>query len=398
MKTYLNFIFLFLGVLFLSSCELTGTGEPEEYELLDGPTEGLSQAESRRFVLGDVAFNDQIFTAETGLGPIFTGTSCVSCHAGDGKGHPFNGFTRFGQSDASGNHFLDQGGPQLQNKALPGYEPENLPSGAPHTTLVAPIVTGLGFLEAVTDDYLLSLQDPNDLDGDGIRGVVNWNYIPDYIKPHADAVTQNGMYITRFGKKASVYNLLEQTADAYNQDIGITSVYEPYDTYSGDMQEPEIDEKTINDVVFYLKTLKAPIQRNQNDPNVIAGQQVFETIDCAKCHLPEMQTGYSPIDAISNKTFHPYTDLLLHDMGPELDDGYTEGTATSAQWRTAPLWGLGLSGDSQGNAYYLMHDGRAHSIQQAIMLHGGEAKNSRNMYENLSDEEKNQLLAFLESL
>lgn len=398
MKVYSNFIFLFLGVLFLSSCELTGTGEPEEYELLDGPTKGLSQAESRRFVLGDVAFNDQIFTAESGLGPIFTGTSCVSCHAGDGKGHPFNGFTRFGQSDVTGNHFLDRGGPQLQNKALPGYEPEKLPSGAPHTKLVAPIVTGLGFLEAVTDDYLLSLQDPNDLDGDGIRGVVHWNHIPDYISPPADAATKDGMYITRFGKKGSVYNLLEQTADAYNQDIGITSVYEPYDTYSGDMQEPEIDEKTVNDVVFYLKTLKAPIQRNQEDPKVVAGQQVFETIDCAKCHLPEMQTGYSSIDAISNKSFHPFTDLLLHDMGPELDDGYTEGTATSAQWRTAPLWGLGLSGDSQGNAYYLMHDGRAHSIQQAIMLHGGEAENSRNMYENLSDEEKNQLLAFLESL
>lgn len=204
--------------------------------------------------------------------------------------------------------------------------------------------------------------------------------------------------ISRALEKAGVYNLLEQTADAYNQDIGITSVYEAYDTYSGDMQGPEIDEKTVNDVVFYLKTLKAPIQRNQDDPSVVAGGELFNAIDCAKCHSPTMETGYSPIDAISNKTFYPYTDLLLHDLGADLDDGYTEGTATSAQWRTAPLWGLGLSGDSQGNAYYLMHDGRAHSIDQAIMLHGGEADNSRSMYENLSSDEKEQLMTFLESL
>ncbi|MGO1728090.1 MAG: di-heme oxidoredictase family protein [Flavobacteriaceae bacterium] len=398
MKSYLNFIILFIGVQLFIGCELTAPGDPEEYELLDGPAEGLSKAESRRFVLGDEAFNDQIFTAETGLGPIFTGTSCVSCHAGDGKGHPFNSFTRFGQSDASGNHYLDQGGPQLQNKALPGYEPEVLPSGAPYAKLVAPAVTGLGYFEAVTDAYLLDSQDPDDMDGDGIRGVVNWNKIPDYVTPPDDAVTQNGMHITRFGKKAGVYNLLEQTADAYNQDIGITSVYESYDTYSGDKQGPEIDEKTINDVVFYLKTLKAPIQRNQDDPTVVAGGELFNAIDCAKCHSPTMETGYSPIDAISNKTFHPYTDLLLHDLGSELDDGYTEGVATSAQWRTAPLWGLGLSGDSQGNAYYLMHDGRAHNIDQAIMLHGGEADNSRSMYENLSGDEKEQLMTFLESL
>lgn len=213
-----------------------------------------------------------------------------------------------------------------------------------------------------------------------------------------NAITKDGKYITRFGKKASVYDLLQQTADAYNQDIGITSFYEPYDTYSGDMLSPEIDRQTISDVVFYLQTLKAPVPRNQDDPDVIAGRNLFDQVQCAACHRPNMETGYSPIEVLSNVTFHPYTDLLLHDLGPELNDGYTEGFANSAQWRTAPLWGLGLSKDAQGGKYYLMHDGRAKSLEEAIALHGGEAANSRALFEQLSQEEKHQVLTFLESL
>lgn len=387
---------LLLPLMF--SCEALGPAEPEEYELLDGPVEGLNTAESRRFVNGDEAFNDQVFTVETGLGPIFTGTSCVSCHAGDGKGHPFVSFTRFGQEFPGENEYLHLGGPQLQNRAIPGYESETLPPGAPHAHLIAPIVTGLGFLDAVTDADLLAMEDPDDLDGDGIRGRVHWNTRPDYVTDRPDAIVKDGKYITRFGKKARVYDLLQQTADAYNQDIGITSFFEPFDTYSGDRMPPEIDAETISDVVFYLKTLKAPIPRNQDDPDVIAGKRLFTEANCAVCHKPTLKTGYSPIEALSFKEFHPYTDMLLHDMGPELDDGYTEGYAHSYEWRTAPLWGIGLSKDSQGGQYYLMHDGRARSIEEAILLHGGEAEDSRNRYSALSQEEKNQLLKFIESL
>src|SRR5690554_908021 len=393
-KLFLSFL---LVPLFLS-CEALAPAEPEEYELLDGPVEGLNTAESRRFVNGDEAFNDQVFTVETGLGPIFTGTSCVSCHAGDGKGHPFVSFTRFGQEFPGENEYLHLGGPQLQNRAILGYEPETLPPGAPHAHLIAPIVTGLGFLDAVTDADLLAMEDPDDLDGDGIRGRVHWNTRPDYVTDRPDAIVKDGKYITRFGKKARVYDLLEQTADAYNQDIGITSYFEPYDTYSGDMLSPEISRETISDVVFYLKTLKEPEPRNQDKVDVVAGRNLFDQMQCAVCHRPNMETGYSPIGVLSNVTFHPYTDLLLHDLGPELDDGYTEGFATSAQWRTAPLWGLGLSKDSQGGKYYLMHDGRAHSIEEAIALHGGEAANSREKFNQLSQEEKGQVLKFLESL
>jgi CxxC motif-containing protein (DUF1111 family) len=390
-----------LGALILPSllaCEALGPSEPEEYELLDGPVENLTQAESRRFVAGDVAFNDQIFTVENGLGPIFNGTSCVSCHAGDGKGHPFVKFTRFGQSLPGINEYLDMGGPQLQNRAIPGYNPETLPPGAPHGDLVAPIVTGLGFLDAVTDADLIAMSDPDDLDGDGISGRVHWNDRPDYVTDRPDAISQDGKYISRFGKKARMYDLLHQTADAYNQDIGINSYYEPFDNYSGDRVQPEIDRQTINDVVFYLKTLKAPVPRDQDNPDVRAGRQLFEQANCVACHKPTLKTGFSPIDAIAFKEFHPYTDLLLHDMGPALDDGYTEGYALSSEWKTPPLWGIGLAKHSQGGQYYLLHDGRARSIEEAILYHGGEAENSKNNYVNLTQSEKNQLLKFIESL
>lgn len=387
-----------LLIVFLISCEIFAPPELEEYELLDGPIEGLNYEESRRFIKGDAAFDDGVFTIDNGLGPIFNGTSCLSCHAGEGKGHPFNAFIRFGQHDETGNHYLDRGGPQLQDKAIPGYEPETLPEGAPYALFLAPAVTGLGYLDAVTDEYLLSIEDPNDENGDGIKGRVHWTTIPDYVTPRPDAITQEGKYINRFGKKASVYDLLHQTVLAFNEDLGITSRYNPYDTYSGDKLDPEVSNQTISDIVFYLKTLKAPIQRDVDNPKVIAGKETFENINCAACHRPTMETGYSPISVLSYKTFHPYTDLLLHDMGSELDDGYTEGHAKSSEWRTAPLWGLGLSKDSQGGKYYLMHDGRAKSIDEAIQLHGGEAANSRDMYNNLSKSEKDELIQFLESL
>ncbi|GGW46271.1 hypothetical protein GCM10007383_33230 [Arenibacter certesii] len=360
--------------------------------------EGLNHAQTTQFISGDVAFNDELFHSKNGLGPLFVATSCVSCHAGDGKGLPSTSLTRFGQVDSTGNKFLHLGGPQLQNRALPGYTPETIPEGATHSVFTPPAVTGLGFLQYVTDADILALADPDDLDGDGISGVPNWDYLRDFIIPSPDAITRNGKYIHRFGKKASVYNLLEQTVDAYNQDMGITSLFDPIDTYSGLAVDPEISKQTIRDVVFYLETLKAPVPRNQDDPQVKNGKNVFSQIQCASCHLPEMKTGYAPIEALSYNTFYPYTDLLLHDMGPELDDGYTEGGALTSEWRTAPLWGLGLSPDSQGGQYYLMHDGRARSIEEAILQHGGEAENSKNQYVRLDQSEKNDLLKFLESL
>lgn len=380
------------------SCSKLDPPLPKDDEILDGPVEGLTYEQNQRFLAGDIAFNDEIFTVQKGLGSIFVATSCGSCHAGDGKGHPFTTLTRFGQIDATGNHFLHLGGPQLQNRAIPGYQPEQIPAGATFSRFTPPANTGLGFLDAVTDADILAMADPNDADGDGISGVPNWVHMRPYSRERAASVTNNGKYIGRFGKKGATYDLLQQTATAYNQDIGITSSFEPQDVYSGHDIDPEVSNNTVLNVVFYLQTLKAPVQRTPNDASVIAGRQLFTAINCSKCHTPELKTGYSPVQPLSYKTFFPYTDLLLHDMGPGLDDGYTEGTAKTSEWRTPPLWGLGLSMKSQGGQYFLLHDGRATTIEQAILLHGGEAAAARNKYQSLNAEDKRNLLKFLESL
>ncbi len=400
----LGYFVLIFCVALLASCEKLadeyGPVPPRENELLDGPVEGLSIEQQILFLDGDIAFNDEVFTAENGLGPVFVGTSCVSCHSGDGKGHPFNQFIRFGQSDSLGNPFANfgDGKNQLQNKAIQGFSPETLPAGAPFTTLVAPAVTGLGFLDAVSDEDILSLADPHDLDGDGISGRAHYAYPPEYVSLRPNSIPQGDKYIFRFGKKAISYDLLHQTVGAYNQDIGITSLFEPIDPYSGLEEDPEISTQIVNNVVFYLKTLKAPIPRNQDDPDISRGKQFFSQIQCAACHTPSMKTGYSSIEVLSNKVFNPYSDLLLHDMGPSLDDGYTEGFAETSEWRTPPLWGIGLSENSQGGEMFLLHDGRAKSIEEAILMHGGEAENSKNNYQNLTTQEKEQLLKFINSL
>jgi CxxC motif-containing protein (DUF1111 family) len=398
-KTYFSVIgFILCGLVLLSSCEKITPPLPDDDELLDGPVEGLDEAQNRQHLLGDIAFNDQIFTNETGLGPVFVATSCGSCHAGDGKGHPFTTLTRFGQVDSLGNKFLKLGGPQLQNRALPGHQPEQMPAGATSAKFTPPINSGLGFLELVPDADILALADPNDANGDGISGVPNWNTIPFYVVLSPHSIRRAGKYIGRFGKKASVHNLLQQTVNAYNQDMGITSYFEPYDVYSLQEIDPEIPMQTVHDVVFYLQTLKAPIQRNQNDEDVLHGKQVFNIINCASCHVPTLRTSFSSVSALSNKEFHPYTDLLLHDMGGGLDDGYTEGSAKTYEWRTPPLWGLGLAPNSQGGQYFLLHDGRAKSIEEAILMHGGEAVQSKNKFNQLSETDKEALIKFLKSL
>jgi CxxC motif-containing protein (DUF1111 family) len=385
-------------VALMVACEKIIPSSPKEDEILDGPVEGLSYEQLRRFTLGDAAFNNEIFTPQTGLGPGFVATSCGSCHAGDGKGHPFTTLVRFGQTDETGNKFLDQGGPQLQNRAIPGYQPEQIPAGATFSKFTPPANTGLGFLELVADADILEMADPLDKDNDGISGVPNYAALPGYVQAFNNAITLNGKYIHRFGKKAAAYNLLHQTVNAYNQDIGITSSFDPVDAYTRMVIDPEISTLTVNNVVFYLQTLKAPIQRNVGNAEVETGRNLFEKINCSGCHKPTLKTGFSPVAALSNKEFHPYTDLLLHDMGPGLNDGYTEGSAKTFEWRTPPLWGLGLSMSSQGGSYHLLHDGRAKSIEEAIILHGGEASASRNRFIQLSAAEKNAVLRFLESL
>ncbi len=393
----ISLVFGTFALLILNSCSDLEPKAPEEYELLDGPIEGLTYAQSRQHLAGDIAFNDDIFTASTGLGPIFVATSCGSCHAGDGKGHPFTTLTRFGVNDSLGKNEYDHG-PQLQNRALPGYTPEVIPAGAPRANFVGPVITGLGYLEFVPEADIIAMAAENTSNTDGVRGKPNWIPIPSYVTPNINSIVNGDRYIGRFGKKAAIYNLLHQTVFAYNQDMGITSTFDPSDVYSLLDIDPEISDATIRDVVFYLQTLKAPLPRNQNNVDVIAGKHKFTAIGCADCHRPTLKTGYSPIQPLSFKEFSPYSDLLVHEMGDALNDVYTEGSALPGEWRTPPLWGLGLSPDSQGGRYYLLHDGRAKSIDEAILYHGGEAEVSKTRYKNLSENDKKQVIKFLESL
>lgn len=395
----------------LAACSLLTPDAPEPFELLDGPIAGLNHAQTALFLRGDDEFTRR-FTAATGLGPVFNASSCDACHPGDGRAHPELGFTRFGRALPDGGfdplHAL--GGPQLQDRAIPGYTPEALPAAATATsTFLAPAVTGLGLLDAVEDATLLALEDPDDLDGDGISGRVH--RVPD--SPALQRIAalnprvklHDGRYIGRFGRKGGNLDLLHQTATAYNQDMGLTSTLAPDEPRvggaggAGDLAgELEVSADTLDAVTFYLRTLRPPERRDADAPDVLAGEARFEQLGCAACHVPALTTGDSPISPLHRKTAYAYTDLLLHDMGPELDDGYAEGDATSAEWRTPPLWGLGLAATTQGGRAFYMHDGRATTLTAAIELHGGEAAASRSAFRALSADERAQLLQFLESL
>lgn len=394
-------------------------GAPAPDDELAGTIPGLSGAQTAMHAAGDAEFA-RVFSAASGLGPVFVAASCEFCHVGDGKGHPVFNITRYGRAEPGGfDGMRSSGGPQLQDRAVLGYVAEVLPNAATGVArLTAPAVTGLGYLEAVDDTTLLNLEDPDDLDGDGISGRVQLIDANDLLAevvafesvasdgPPTRGTLINGQYIGRFGKKALSVNLLQQVATAYHQDMGITSDLIPHEifnpavgAFTGDAApEPEAPSSVVNAVTFYIKTLKVPPRRNAASADVVAGEQLFAAGPCASCHLPTLTTGASHIAGLDRVTFHPFTDLLLHDMGPELDDGYTEGRATTSEWRTAPLWGLGLAASAQGGSLHLLHDGRAKSIAEAVSFHGGEAAVSRSWFAGLTPEQRRQVTAYLMSL
>ena len=199
---------------------------------------------------------------------------------------------------------------------------------------------------------------------------------------------------------------MDQVVFALKEDIGLTSDFDTEDPINyaigantpDGVPDPEVGSDVVNRLVFYMRTLKAPTRRNENDVDVIAGDAIFNSVGCVKCHIQTLTTASSEIEALSNKEFHPYTDLLLHDMGEMLNDDYPEGSADGGEWRTPPLWGLGLADDSQGGTGYYLHDGRAASLAQAIGMHGGEAYNVIANYKALSNSDKDKLYAFLMSL
>lgn len=394
-------------VFIVVSCSKIMPPEPDAETVLAGPVEDLTPQQMANHIKGDEEFARMFGTAD-GLGPIFVAASCESCHAGDGKGHPSTTLTRFGKYNGlTWDPMISQGGPQLQHLSISGYPAEQIPSGiSGFSKLVAPAVTGLGYLEAIEDAAILAIADPTDANADGISGIPSYVDPPDYFVAKYHHQNFAGKYIGRFGKKAGAIDLTQQTANAYLNDIGITSDFNMQDlynhqtgNYTGDnVPDPEVSASTVHNVAFYMRTLKVPPRRNTNDPQVLQGEQIFLNIGCGTCHTPTFTTGTADIAALSNKTIHPYTDLLLHDMGNELNDNYSEGSATASEWRTPPLWGIGLQKDSQGGQLFLLHDGRARTFEEAINYHGGEGSISRTNFQNLSQSEKDALIKFLESL
>lgn len=406
-------------VLGVGACDALAPDLPPDGQELAGTIEGMSPGQVRQHFSGDEEFA-RVFSVEDGLGPVFDAASCEQCHVGDGKGHPVFNLTRFGRYEAGAwDPMVSAGGPQLQQRAIPGYPPETVPDAATGVTrLTPPAVTGLGFLDAVDDTTLLALADPGDADGDGISGRVQLLEPSEVIEtavalearqapdPGARGTRVDGRYIGRFGKKGVTVNLLHQTVTAYHQDMGVTSdllVDDLVNPAAGDrasdaVADPEVSSAVVSDVVFYLKTLRVPPRREAEHPDVVAGEALFREIGCAGCHVPTLRTGRSNIAVLDRREFHPYTDLLLHDMGAELDDGYTEGRAETSEWRTPPLWGIGIQENFQGGRAFYLHDGRARTLEEAIEHHGGEGAASRGAFQALSAEDRARVIRFLRSL
>ncbi len=259
---------------------------------------------------------------------------------------------------------------------------------------IAPPVFGLGLIEAIALNDIIAYADPLDANADGISGKVNmvWDF------------ELNTKVLGRFGWKASQPTLLQQTAAAYQNDMGITNPLFTSETCEGQIQcdslgdDPEVDLKILLAATFYPQSLAVPARRNVEYKNVMDGKILFASLGCNNCHRPTYTTGVHREHAfLSNQKIFPYTDLLLHDMGEGLADHRSDYLANGNEWRTPPLWGIGLTYTVGGHQNYL-HDGRARSLEEAIMWHGGEGQASKNAFRNLTNEERQDVIAFLESL
>lgn len=413
------------------------------------PAPGLERMDELFFFVGNSFFNQNWVTAPSsttardGLGPMFNARSCAGCHFKDGRGRPpeFEGESPTGflirlsipgqdlrhaplPEPTYGGQFQDQavmgvpaeGNIRIEYQEIEGtfadgtlyslrqptYTLANLAYGDMHPEVmmsprVANQMIGLGLLEAVPEETLLALADPTDRDGDGISG--RPNYVWDSYN--------NRMALGRFGWKANQPHLAQQVAGAFNGDMGISTGLFPAhnctaaqpdceDTPHGG--QPEIADDDFLKVVLYASSLAVPARRNWEDDTVRRGQAIFSQAGCDTCHTPKLETGVHPtIPALSHQTIYPYTDLLLHDMGEGLADGRPDFQATGSEWRTPPLWGIGLIETVNGHTYYL-HDGRARNLMEAILWHGGEAEAAKNHVLQLSQQERNALIEFLKSL
>ena len=410
----------------------------------------LSGAEDGYFVTGNAFFRNNWVTAPAsvqsldGLGPVMNAISCGSCHFKDGRARPpafreepLNGLLFRLSIPLDAAHGELAGDPvyggQLQDKAILNVQPEarvrvtyeektgyfadgmsyslrqpvytfydlkygDFAPGLMYSPRIAPQMPGLGLLEIVPESVILDWSDPNDSNGDGISGR------PNYVWNTARQQSELG----RFGWKANQPDLLQQTAKAFNGDIGITSNLFPDDHLTPFQQQqypgipnggtPEISDDLLAKVVSYCQTLSVPARRDWDNQQVLRGKLLFTELHCDACHRPSMSTGNGgTIDALENQRIRPYSDLLLHDMGAGLADNRPDGFATGTEWRTPPLWGIGMIPTVNGHSF-LLHDGRARNVEEAVLWHGGEAEKSREDYKKLSAEDREALLRFVESL
>ncbi len=411
------------------------------------------------FVLGRAIFekiwvpSPSSTTASDGLGPLYNARSCVQCHINNGRGLPPDeqgsanrngllirlGIPGNGHTTAQGVTPEPTYGAQLQTFAATGLAAEAQVSvsysthqveleggeqvelrqpqyqliqpgyGDFHPELqlsprLAPAMIGLGLLELIPDTDLLAQEDPEDQDADGISGRANRLY-------HA---APDERPLGRFGWKAGAADLEHQNANALNTDIGISNPLYPLAAGDCTARQPaclnapdgntelqggfEASADMMDMLLFYTRHLAVPPRRTSQHPDVLAGEQLFMQTGCARCHTPMQRTAEHPQrPALSNRKIYPYTDMLLHDMGDALADHRPEFDASGREWRTPPLWGLGLHQAVTGERA-LLHDGRARTLTEAILWHGGEAEQARERFRQLQPQARKQLIEFLESL
>jgi CxxC motif-containing protein (DUF1111 family) len=416
------------------------------------PAPVATARERRAFAVGNAFFKDNWVTAPAstegrdGLGPLFNARSCSSCHPRDGRGRPPQPgertpsglLLRLGVASGTGGDVPHPVyGGQLQDRAILGVLPEagfrieldSIPGrfadGTEYELLapryeiidprygpiggepigkdlrvgprVAPQVIGLGLLEAVPEAVIVARADPGDADRDGISG-----------RAHYVASRRHGrLMLGRFGWKATQPSLEEQIAAAFVHDIGITSSLLRDEILSAPQRaaisfvsggDPELSDHKLERITFYCQTLAVPAQRRVEDVDVRRGRYLFAAVGCDSCHTPELTTGDgAAVGALRNQVFRPYTDLLLHDMGEALADGKRDGEAMPSEWRTPPLWGVGLIEVVNGHTRYL-HDGRARDLTEAVLWHAGEAQRARDAFRELGGDDRRALVAFLASL
>ncbi len=410
---------------------------------------GLSSAHEELFFQGYTLFAQAWLEAPAsinhrdGLGPLFNTVSCTTCHVGHGRAAPadndggeFTGLlVRLGVpgEGAHGDAAPDPTyGLQLQDLAVDGISPEARPLLAweevpgtyadstayslrrPTLTLADPgwgpfaddvqtsiraanHMVGLGLLEAIPESRLGELADPDDSDGDGISGRVNQSWDPEL----------GTAAVGRFGWKAEQPTVKSQTAGAFNGDMGLTTELFPTEDCTAAQQacldmpsggSPEVAPELLEQAAVFSAAIAVPRRRAPSDDTVLRGKAVFSELACDACHTPSHTTGDAgSLPELSDQQIWPYTDLLLHDMGEELADSRPVFSASGSEWRTAPLWGLGLV-PVVNEHDRLLHDGRARGFAEAILWHGGEAEESREAFRSLSAQDRAALIAFLGDL